>query len=384
MFTDPQIYNPDQLSKRSFINFYFDGERCRFYHGKAIGVFIYPNKAKSLTERTRLLSQLNKAFTRALLKGWSPKEVLYQTKEKVHQKAFKDVVEHIVSEVQRSSFSSTYKRDISSVANQLLKWLQEQGREYTNTNEITAVDIECFLQQFSSSGTYYQNKRRTLAGVFSKLMKQGHCKINPVTATSKRKVKSVLHQAYTPEQLMNVLTYLKEHFPNLFLCALLMYGLLLRPHREIRLLKRKHFNESITQLTLGGYENKSGRIRAMPIPEYVRIELLRRKVDQLNPEHYIVSESAMFYNESYFNTIWSRAKGKMLQEDIIGSNQTLYSFRHAAAVNVFNKTQNLKLLQQLLGHSSLNTSLIYLRSIGVIQLDSSMMPELDNNGIILA
>lgn len=147
-------------------------------------------------------------------------------------------------------------------------------------------------------------------------------------------------------------------------------------HREIRLLRRRHFDETLGQFCLDGSENKGGKIRSLPVPEYVHAELLRRQVDELLPDEYIFTRSPEPFNEAYFNTMWTRAKAKMLQAGLIQPQQTLYSFRHAASVNVFTRTQNLKLLQQLLGHSNLNTSMTYLRSIGAIQVESSIMPEL--------
>ena len=376
MFTDPQIYNPADLTQRAFISFYFNGKRRRYYNGKAIGISCFPNTSKTLQERKRLLKQLLRAYTRSLLKGWSPDALQAESIPNSKQFTAIELLEMVASEVEASAYSKTYKRDIASVIDKLNQFLKESNNQDLSIDKLASADIERFLQQFASSGTYYQNKRRTLAVVFSKLVKQGYCKLNPVTATSKRKAKAVLHQAYTPEQLTKVLPYLKEHYPNLFLCALLMYGVLLRPHQEIRLLRRRHFNEALTQFILDGGENKSGKLRSLPIPEYVREELLRRGVDKLQPDEFVLTHSLTPFNESYLNTMWSRAKKKMLELGLINPTQTLYSFRHAASVNVFERTQNLKLLQQLLGHSNLNTSLTYLRSIGLIQIDSSVMPEL--------
>lgn len=115
---------------------------------------------------------------------------------------------------------------------------------------------------------------------------------------------------------------------------------------------------------------------SLTVPEFVREELVRRRVGELQPEENIFTRSLEPFNESYFNTMWSRAKTKMSELRLIQPKQTLYIFRHAASVNVFTRTQNLKLLQQLLGHSNLNTSMTSLRCIGAIQVESSMMPEL--------
>jgi len=58
-------------------------------------------------------------------------------------------------------------------------------------------------------------------------------------------------------------------------------------------------------------------------------------------------------------------------------NQTLYSFRHTGAIQVYEKTGSLTKLQQVMGHSSLQVSLTYLRGSEVKPLDAEDMPILE-------
>lgn len=74
--------------------------------------------------------------------------------------------------------------------------------------------------------------------------------------------------------------------------------------------------------------------------------------------------------------MWARAKPELLRLKLIKPKQTVYSFRHSAAINVFEASQKIKLLQQLLGHQSVVTTELYLRSIGQIAIDVDMMPRL--------
>ena len=64
------------------------------------------------------------------------------------------------------------------------------------------------------------------------------------------------------------------------------------------------------------------------------------------------------------------------QTALLKQNQTLYSFRHAGAINVFEKTGSLLKLQQVMGHSDMQVSLTYLRGLEVKQLDLEDLPEL--------
>ena len=62
--------------------------------------------------------------------------------------------------------------------------------------------------------------------------------------------------------------------------------------------------------------------------------------------------------------------------NLIEKCQTFYSFRHTGAIQVYEKTGSLTKLQQVMGHSSLQVSLTYLRGLEVKQLDAEDMPQL--------
>jgi len=64
------------------------------------------------------------------------------------------------------------------------------------------------------------------------------------------------------------------------------------------------------------------------------------------------------------------------QSQLLPPNQTLYSFRHTGAIKVFEKTGSLLKLQQVMGHSTLQVSLTYLRNLEVKELNVGDLPEL--------
>ena len=58
----------------------------------------------------------------------------------------------------------------------------------------------------------------------------------------------------------------------------------------------------------------------------------------------------------------------------IEQDQTLYSFRHSGAIEIFKRTGSIHKLQRAMGHSSLNVSLTYLRGLEVAELKEEDMP----------
>ncbi len=367
MYTDPQIVSADKLETRAYVKVYIDGERHRFYNGKAIGINCNPNNAKTLTEKKRALATLSYTLKKKLEAGWRPYDQREITSVPDKPKVcIGDQFTLLLTELKEQDLSKLYKRDIALVGKSFEQYLRETGLYESEINKIDNVQIDKFLKRYNHSATYYMNKRRTLGGIFSRLLAKKLISENPVHQTSQLKEKATLHQAYTKQQLHAVLGYLKVHNPTIHLCSLLMYGCFLRPHQEIRQLYRRDINETCTIIALAGDSNKSGRIRTVHIPVYVQEALIQRNINVADPDMNLFTGTTSFFNDSYFNTMWSRAKEKMMQENMIGENHTLYSFRHTAAVNLYMKTKDLFKVQQALGHSSMTVTLTYMRSLGIM------------------
>ena len=60
---------------------------------------------------------------------------------------------------------------------------------------------------------------------------------------------------------------------------------------------------------------------------------------------------------------------KLLEQD-----QTLYSFRHSGAIEIFKRAGSITKLQKAMGHSSINVSLTYLRGLEIAELKEEDMP----------
>jgi integrase len=213
-----------------------------------------------------------------------------------------------------------------------------------------------------NNNTSYNTTRRHLNVIVNYLHNNGFTIEKSTLKT--RKQEEVLHKPIS--DLKDLLERIKANNNNLYICALLTYGCLLRPHHEIRLLRWGDFSDDLSYITLSGSRVKSKRNRVVPVPEYVRKEL---SVGDRN--HNIFSGDIKPYNRSYFNGVWKRFKGlnPELDKDI-----TLYSFRHTGAIEIFKRTGSIHKLQRAMGHSSLNVSLTYLRGLEVAELKEEDMP----------
>ena len=143
---------------------------------------------------------------------------------------------------------------------------------------------------------------------------------------------------------------------------------MLRPHQEIRNLKWGDFSDDMKHISLSGRRNKSGRNRIVPLNPYI-LQYLDRKEDSPN----IFTNEEKPFNKDYFKTLWSRYKA---QSNILEDLQTLYSFSHTGAIEIYKRTNNLSTLQSAMGHSTIAVTLGYLRGLEIPSLRLEDMPRL--------
>ncbi|GAA4924653.1 tyrosine-type recombinase/integrase [Mucilaginibacter defluvii] len=283
-------------------------------------------------------------------------------KETNHDQSVGSLFRQALEKKMTSDLSRKHKDNLRHLYNHFMLFLGDEGREIP-IRDLTTAQIEAFLHRYDSSSTHYMNKRRELSVLFNTAARLIDEKLLTVKRTEPRRIKAKLNLAYEKEQLKPILNFVKANHDNLYLCCLLTYGCFLRPHEEIRLLTKKHFKAGNTEIHLAGDENKGGKVRVVYVPDYVRQEL-EPVLDGIKRDDNIFSLCKTPFNEAYFSKQWSRQKKGLLNYGLIYPNQTLYSFRHSAAIDVFRRTKDVYLVQKMMGHSSVTVTLKYLRSLG--------------------
>jgi integrase len=378
MFTEPEIISSPDLSTRAYVKVYIDGERHRFYNGKDLGIKCNPNRAKTIPERNKGLAYLQYQLKKKLEKGWQPNEEPPPAKipPKPTISAGRAFIE-LLPEIEQEQISDDYKRDLRQLNGHFIQFLKSNSLTEVPVEGIAGEHIEKFLARFKSSPTNYMSRRRTLSALFFRITDKKLLSANPTSDTKRMKELPQINIPFRKPQFREVIDYIQKRHSNLYLCCLLMYGCLLRPHEEVRLLSRGAFDEELTKISLAGDENKGKKIRTVLIPDYVRQELIKQGIAELPTAHNIFSHSIDAFAKSYFSTAWTRVAEYLREKEIITTDHTLYSFRHTAAVNMYMKTKDPYKVQRALGHSSLIVTLVYLRSLGLV-VDSSLddLPEL--------
>ena len=337
-----------------YIHFSLNNKRYRLFNGNRVGVDINPNSypAHLREQQAKLLCA---EVYKHLCGGGLFRE--YKQDEVVTGKLTD--VEYLQLALKRKlkgDFSESYKRGLSSNLGLLLK--------HCRGSKVTSKEVLCLLDTYSSN-TSKNTVLRHLKALVSEAISLG-MPSNPLDGIKSSKSKAKLHKPIA--DVGALLEEIRSYNYDLFKCCLLTYGCLLRPHQEIRLLTWGDFSDDLSFIHLSGSRNKSGKNRSVPVSQQIRCHFIKGE-----SRHNIFSGGVKPFNESYFKGIWKRFKGtsKLLEQD-----QTLYSFRHSGAIDIFKRTGSLSMLQKALGHSSLAVSLTYLRGLEVSELMESDMPTL--------
>ena len=335
-----------------FITFYKDNKRYRISNGEKIGIDLEPNsypKSKKYEMGLTLASEVYRYLqcNMPLKKG----KIIY------HQK--KSDLEYLKLALERKLNSNLSRKYLET-----LEFIYTKIVEISKNGEVNEQTIEKLLSNYVNA-TSYNTIRTHLRALIGEAMNLG-LKHNPMQHIKRKRQEEKLHKPFN--NVKEVLEDIKKFNTNLYLCCLLTFGCLLRPHREIRELKWSDFSNDISHIYLSGKRNKSKKNRIVPVPKFVTKELIPNRQD-LN----IFSNRVKPFNISYFKTIWYKYK---IQSNLIEENQTLYSFRHSGATDIFKRTGSIRKLQAALGHSSMEVSLIYLRNLEICELKKEDMPEL--------
>lgn len=365
-YTDPTIVSSQDLRHKSYIVFYFGDRRHRIYSGQSVGIRLFPNKATSVKERSSRLHTLKQEVTKLLIAGkfpYIPEEVAVPAPT---QLPTSQLIQLVLQGKLAMSLSDRYKSDLQLITTQFSAFLtpSEQSKPIA---ELNPARIDQFLKKFASSGTYFMKKRSDLRIILNAACKHASC--NPIgSGIQTLRTKAILHGIYQKDKMLELLTHLKDNSPKLYLCCLMTYGCWLRPHVEIRRLKKSQFKNNATEIHLGGSDNKGGKVRVVFVPDYIRSEL-GMFLDELGEHDNLFSGTGMVHGTYYFSTLWGRLRSDLLKAGLIKQNQTIYSFRHTAAVFLYRKTKDIYLLQKVLGHGSIGVTQKYLRGLGEVNID---------------
>lgn len=283
------------------------------------------------------------------------------------------------------TISRLYRRDLQNRSEKLLQFLIGRDLFDLMPDQVPAYQYQLFMDGFTQSNTYYNNVKRDLGALFQFGVRRGVLPDNPFRAIAFKQSVEVKNIPFEKVELRRLIRFLDGlgRFKELRICIDLIYFSLLRPHEEIRLLKKSDFNDSFSRIIIPGTRVKNSKTRVVDVNEGTKQLLLEMKIADLDSECNIWSRKVKPFNPSYFNNQWRKLREldqKLAQDPnyrhqrIIGKGQTLYSIRHNAAIAFYQKVEEIGALQRIMAHNNVATTENYLRNLGVLSTQNTKVP----------
>lgn len=260
----------------------------------------------------------------------------------------------------------SYRKDID----QFLEWLGVDDEDF-DPSLVTADDIREWIVSLSDRGLKATSVNRMISAVsafYTYLMKKGMIEVNPFVKISHLKTPSNL-PTFIPESKMDDIRERltekapeddEDEFTTLrdALLVLFLYGTGIRL-AELIAIDRDDFDRGYSLLTVTG---KGDKQRVVPI-----IPMLRNKIlDYLaliKRENICKSgEKALFLNnkgERISRTEVYRVTNRLMTEMGVQGKKSPHVLRHTFATHLLNNGADIREIQELLGHSSLNATQVY-------------------------
>ncbi len=214
------IYPKVKIRKdaKVYVVFYQNKKRYRIYNGSKINSKIHPNKYP-ISERLAMGNILASEVYTFLMSGLTIQKA--NVSELITPNMLdKDYLFIALNNKIQGNYTEKYISQLRFIYNKLVAILKD--------DKLESRHIETVLNNYDSE-TSYNTYRMRLSALINEATKLGMSS-NPMKAIKSKRTKATLHKPYNDIAL--ILDEIRAYNYNLYLCCLITYGCLLRPHRE--------------------------------------------------------------------------------------------------------------------------------------------------------
>ncbi|MCS7214396.1 MAG: tyrosine-type recombinase/integrase [Candidatus Calescibacterium sp.] len=225
-------------------------------------------------------------------------------------------------------------------------------------DKVDFKDIEKYIRYLSEEGKEDSTIERKLSSIksfFRFLEERGYVKYNPAELVPFRKRKTRIPSYLDEDEALDLTDTDKERDR---LAILILYGCGLRVS-ELENLKLENISGDFLKIY-----GKGGKWRSVPIPTYVREEI-DFYIKNIRPKYLRDEDDGYLLLNKYGKKLSSRYIRKIVKRQGFlktGKNVWPHLLRHSYATHLLKNQADIRVIQELLGHSSINTTQKYVHT----------------------
>jgi integrase len=329
------------------------------------------NECKTLKERLPAANDLRRLLKEELTAGWNP---LKNDKTAIIQiYSLKDAVEYI-RKIKEKTIRSKSRYAYAYICKLLLEWAEAKSLSSRRINLFTPAMAQEYMDWLlltkEYSGRTFNDHLIVLRTFFNCFVEREWITKNPFRSV-KRKTQTVgRNHAYTDKEKEDLEAYFEEHDLRLYYYTQFMYFCFIR-RTELTFIKVKHIDLLNKTITIPGESAKNNSQESVIIPIGLEPILQEMELHKYSPEDYVFGKGLQTCSSRYCNPNHISTRHNIIVKNLgIDSEKGLYSWKHSGVCKAYYLTnKDIYAIMRQLRHRDLNTTMIYLKSLGLIQND---------------
>ena len=228
------------------------------------------------------------------------------------------------------------------------------------------------IQKVGLAKKTYSNYIATLRNMWTLLISRKVIKESPWLDVTKRKGGSGQHIPYTPEQVREYKKVCVDELGDeqMWLFVNFIYYCFFRPRGEAQHLQVKHLKKKT--IVVPGDIAKNNSTEHVRIPKGLEELIKKHKLRDYPSSYYIFSTEMKPGPEPVgVNYFYERNRKILDRARLKDQDYDLYGWKHTGNIALYQATKDIKLIQIQNRHKDINTTDIYLRSLGMFLGDDA-------------
>ena len=323
------------------------------------------SKLKTITARRDSAKRIRDVYFEKLKSGFNP-----FSSDLPGEISIVRAIEEVV-QLKKSSHQLKTGHAYTVISKKLIKFIKANKLQSLKCYQFTKQHAVQFSRELITkneiSNATFNNNIIIIRAIFNKMIEYERIVFNPFTAIKTLPQEESSKKAFTKSEIHRLYNYLTINDPELLLiCEIILYcGYRVK---EVLSLQVRDIDLDNNVLRLQSKNHKNGRNRGMPMKAELREKMIKFKV--LEDHYYLFGSSATpningtslkpNTKAASYNIVQKRFK-KVQKK--LGIERTIYELKHTMATRLISENVNPMEIQQYLGHTNIENTLKYIRSV---------------------
>lgn len=329
------------------------------------------NEFKVYKDRLAEANALKQALKEELASGWNPLRPNETRTIQIY--SLQEALKHVET-IKAATLKKKTKYAYSYILNLFREWLVANNLLLTGVKHFTPAQaqeyMDWMLMKKKYSGRTFNDHLIVLRTFFNCFIERDWITKNPFRSVKRKRQTIGRNLAYTDAERILLENELFKSDRRMYYFTQIMYHCFIR-RTEMTALKVKNIDLVNLTIVIPGESAKNGFQESVVIPKGLEQVLKSMQLNKYSTEDYVFGRGLETCSRQYKNPNWISTRHNDIVKALgIDPEKGLYSWKHTGVCSYYSAMKDPYSIMRQLRHRDLKTTMIYLKSMGLIQNDA--------------